>query len=76
MRIIFVLFMFRYKRLLEWIDATLRLVVDMDFQVNQWVTHDKISELNAKLEKFMCQARGDINQEPVEETDGSASPCK
>ncbi|XP_010426591.1 PREDICTED: RPW8-like protein 3 [Camelina sativa] len=76
---------FRYKRRIKELEASLRWMVDVDVQVNQWVDIKellaKMSERNTKLEEntrqptnFMCfKSSNSIsqsnNQDIVEETD-------
>ncbi|CAL9246912.1 unnamed protein product [Arabidopsis halleri] len=78
---------FRYKRRIKELDASLRWMVDVDVQVNQWVDIKelmaKMSEMNTKLDEITRQPTDCIcfksnhstsqssNQDIVEETDRS-----
>ncbi|KAG2329433.1 hypothetical protein Bca4012_021002 [Brassica carinata] len=50
---------FRYKSRIKELEASLRWMVDVDVQVNQWLDikelTTKMSEMNTKLEQITCQ---------------------
>ncbi|KAL0847639.1 hypothetical protein Bca101_020885 [Brassica carinata] len=54
-----VLLISRYKSRIKELEASLRWMVDVDVQVNQWLDIKelmvKISEMNTKLDKITCQ---------------------
>ncbi|CDY17785.1 BnaC08g21930D [Brassica napus] len=58
----------RYKSSIKELEASLRWMVDVDVQVNQWLDIKelvaKMSEMNTKLDKITCQ--------PTDATDGSS----
>ncbi|KAJ0253681.1 RPW8-like protein 3 [Hirschfeldia incana] len=79
---------YRYKSRIKELEASLRWMVEVDVQVNQWLDIKelmaKMSEMNTKLDKITCQPTDcncfksndgtsqSVNQNILEATDGSS----